>query len=43
MGNPTSVPGADIRDMGDRVDTLVEIEVPLMEMRAMSQTHARGG
>jgi hypothetical protein len=43
VGNPAPVPGADTWDMEDRVDTLVEIEAPPMEMRAMSQTHARGG
>jgi hypothetical protein len=41
--NLSSVPVAETRDMEDRVDTLVEIEVPPMEMRVMSQTHARGG
>jgi hypothetical protein len=33
---------AGTRDMGDKVDTLVEREAPPMETRAMSRSHARG-
>ncbi len=43
VDNPTSVPGAGTREMGDRVDTPVEREAPLMEMKAMSRSRARGG
>ncbi len=43
VGNLASVPGAGSREMGDRVDTLVEREAPPMEMKATSQSHARGG
>lgn len=42
VGSPTSAPGAGTRDMGDKVDTLVEREAPPMETRAMSPSHARG-
>jgi len=38
----SSVPGADTRDIEDRVGTLGEIEAPQMDARPMSQTHARG-